>query len=140
MKSRMALIVSLFVLAVGATACQASPTHSSAAPTATLTPASPGGEERTITLADDGKAITLGIGESFLLKLGEGYDWSVVSADPTIVSRVVNVMVVRGAQGLYRAHKIGATTLTATGDPACRHAQRPCEMPSREFHIQVVVQ
>lgn len=93
-----------------------------------------------VILADDGRTIRLHIGESFLLKLGEGYDWTVTIADQTIVSRVMNVMVVRGAQGLYEARRPGQTTLMGTGDPLCRRAQPPCAMPSRLFRLQIVVQ
>jgi carboxyl-terminal processing protease len=95
---------------------------------------------QTITLANDGETITLHVDEQFLLKLGEEYDWTVTVADQSIVSRVVNITVVRGAQGVYEAHKAGSTTLTATGDPVCRQSQPPCAMPSRLFQINVVVQ
>ena len=96
-------------------------------------------EPEVVTLADDGQTITLQVNETFLLKLGEEYDWNITIDDQTIVSRVPNVLVVRGAQGLYRAHKEGSSTLTAIGDPICRKAQPPCGAPSREFRINMVV-
>ena len=101
----------------------------------TATPSGP----RTVTLADDGKTIDLQTDETFLLALGEGYDWTISVADQSIVSRVVGILVVRGAQGIYRAHQPGQTTLTAIGDPLCRQAQPACGLPSRAFHIQIVV-
>jgi len=107
---------------------------------ATPTPAMPTDSERTITLADDSRTVVLRAGERFLLKLGEEYDWMVVLEDPAIVSRVANVLTVRGSQGLYEAHKPGRTTLVATGDPPCRKAQPPCGAPSRGFRLEVVVQ
>jgi hypothetical protein len=93
-----------------------------------------------VTLDNDGQTIRLHIGDSFLLKLGEGYDWTVTIDDQTVVSRVMNVMVVRGAQGLYQAKRTGQTMLMATGDPPCRQSQPPCAMPSRLFRLQIVVQ
>ena len=51
-------------------------------------------EDKIITLADDGQTITLQVNETFLLKLGEEYDWNITIDDQTIVSRDV----VRGAQ------------------------------------------
>jgi nitrous oxidase accessory protein len=57
-----------------------------------------------ITLADNGKTITLQGNESFLLKLGEDYDWNVTVDNQTVLSRVPNVLVIRGAQGIYKAH------------------------------------
>ncbi len=54
-------------------------------------------ESQTINLADNGREITLRVNETFLLRLGEGYDWNITIDDQTILSRVVNVLVVRGA-------------------------------------------
>ncbi len=96
-------------------------------------------ETAPITLDDDGKTITLQVNETFLLKLGEGYDWNIAINDQTIISREVNVLVVRGAQGIYKAHNIGRTTLAAVGDPLCRKSVPPCAAPSRLFRLYVVV-
>ncbi len=93
---------------------------------------------RTITLDDNGKTITLRVNETFLLQLGEGYDWDITVDDQTVLSRK-NVLVIRGAQGIYEAHKPGRTTLTAVGDPPCRRAEPPCAAPSRLFRLDVVV-
>jgi hypothetical protein len=94
---------------------------------------------KTITLADDGKTFTLQVDETFLLNFGEGYDWNISIDDQTIISREVNVMVIRGAQGIYKAHKPGRATLTAVGDPPCRQSVPPCAAPSRLFRLNVVV-
>lgn len=94
---------------------------------------------RTITLDDNGKTITLQVNETFLLQLGEGYDWNITIDDQTILSRKVNVLVIRGAQGIYEAHKPGRTTLSAIGDPPCRRATPPCAAPSRLFRLYIVV-
>ncbi|HEX7975875.1 MAG TPA: hypothetical protein VF498_15810 [Anaerolineales bacterium] len=94
----------------------------------------------TVTLDNNGQTVTLKTGQRFLLKLGEGYDWQVEVADQAILSRVPNVTVIRGAQGLYEARQAGTTRLTASGDPVCRTAKPPCEMLSRMFEITIVVQ
>ena len=94
---------------------------------------------QTVTLDNDGETLNLKVGEQFLLKLGEDYNWDVTIADQNIVGRVVGITVVRGAQGVYEAHQAGTTQLTATGDPVCRQSQPPCEAPSREFQIQIIV-
>ena len=99
----------------------------------------PEASNQIVTLDNAGQTIMLKTGESFLLKLGEEYDWAVTIADQSVISRVKNVMVVRGAQGLYEANKAGSTTLTASGDPVCRQSQPPCAMPSRLFEIKVEV-
>ncbi len=96
-------------------------------------------ESQTITLADNSRTITLNVNETFLLKLGEGYDWNITIDDQTIFSRVVNVLVVKGAQGLYVAHRPGNTTLTAVGSPESLKSQPPCARPSILFKLFVVV-
>ncbi|MHB9031772.1 MAG: hypothetical protein ACYC6L_01865 [Anaerolineae bacterium] len=108
-----------------------------AAPSPAPQPA-PGGSQQ-ITLGDNNKTITLAVNERVLLNLGEGYTWNVTVADQSVISRVVNITVIRGAQGVYEAHKAGQTTLTAVGDPACRTAKPPCEQPSRSFSVTIVV-
>ncbi len=105
------------------------------APKAVSTP----GATRTVSLADNGQTIELQTGQHFLLALGTGYDWRITVADQTIVSRVPNITVIQGAQGVYEAKKPGRTTLNATGDPECLKAQPPCGLPSRTFHVEIVV-
>jgi hypothetical protein len=107
-------------------------------PAATLTV--PPGGELAVTLTDDGSTVALEPGQRFLLDLGEGYDWAVTVADQAVLSRVVNVLTIRGSQGLYEAHQVGKTLLTAAGEPVCRQAQPPCAIPSRLFRLTVVVQ
>ncbi len=102
-------------------------------PTATEVPA------QDVTLSDQGRPSTLHVGESFVLRLGVDYNWQVQVANQDVLSRVPNVMMVRGAQGIYRAHQPGETTLTAIGDPLCRQSNPPCGMPSRDFQVTVVV-
>jgi hypothetical protein len=93
-----------------------------------------------ITLADNGKTLTFHPGERFLLKLGEAYNWDIQPFDQTIVARVKNVMVIRGAQGLYDVLKTGQIELSATGDPTCRSAKPACAMPSILFKVTIVVE
>lgn len=92
-----------------------------------------------ITLADDGRAISLAVGQQFLLKLAGGWEWQVDVSDPAVVRRVVDVDIPADAQGLYRAYGPGRAVLTATGDPLCRKTRPPCMMPSRAFSLTVVV-
>ena len=105
-----------------------------------VTATAPAGQGLSVTLADDGKTVNLKVGQRFLLNLGEGYDWNPTVADQTIVSRVIGILVIRGAQGIYEAHAPGTTTLTATGDPTCRKSKPVCGMPSRLFKVTIVVE
>ncbi len=92
----------------------------------------------TVTMADNGKTIPLAVGQRFLLSLGQDFDWTVTVDDPGIVSRVVNITVVKGAQGVYEAKKAGTTTLHATGVPICPPG-RACIQIALEFRVQMVV-
>jgi hypothetical protein len=79
------------------------------------------------------------VGDRFLMQLGEEYDWTVSISDESILSRLINVTVVRGAQGIYEADRAGSATLSATGDPACRKVEPPCAAPSRLLQIEIAV-
>jgi hypothetical protein len=107
---------------------------------ATTPPVEPtAGGQIIVMLDDQGKTISLAVGEGFLLKLGDEYTWDVTISDQNVLSRVKNIAVVRGAQGVYDAQQAGTVTLSATGDPQCRQAQPPCGMPSIQFEVTIVV-
>lgn len=99
----------------------------------------PNEQTPTVTLEQDQQTLHLKVGQRFLLALGDNYVWEVTVDDPAIVSRVPNVAVVKGAQGLYEAHSVGSTTLNAVGDPLCRQEQPPCAAPTRLFRLNLVV-
>jgi len=94
----------------------------------------------TVTLADDGRTISLQTGQRALVSLGDDFDWTVQVEDASILSRVTGVTVVAGAQVFYQANRVGQTTLTASGDPACRKAQPACAQASRTLRVSIVVQ
>ena len=108
-------------------------------PPAQTQPALTPGGQKIITRDDQGKTIALIVGERFLLQLGEQYTWDISISDQTVLSRVINIAVVNGAQGVYEAHQTGTVKLTANGDPLCRQSQPPCMMPSIAFEITLVV-
>jgi hypothetical protein len=96
-------------------------------------------DQKTVTLDDQGKTIRLTVGDRFLLKLGEVFSWEVTVSDPSVVDRVTNVTVVRGAQGIYEALKAGTITLTASGTSLCQSSAPPCGTPGMEFSVTLVV-
>lgn len=98
-----------------------------------------GSNANIITLDNNNQLITLHVGETFLLKLGEIYEWNLNIDDMSVISRVKNVMVIRGAQGLYTARQPGKAVLTAQGDPTCRQTKPACGMPSLIFTLHVEV-
>ncbi|TRZ79541.1 MAG: hypothetical protein D4R90_03760 [Nitrosopumilales archaeon] len=92
-----------------------------------------------ITLQQNNQEITLSKGQRFLLNLGSNYDWSLNVDNNTVISRVPNITVTQGAQGLFEAHYEGKTILGATGDPPCLKATPRCGMPSILFKVNVIV-
>jgi hypothetical protein len=106
-------------------------------PRPTPAPTNTGGQ-RAVTLDDQGQTVQMKVGESFLLALCDQMDWTVNISDQSVLSRATNILVVRGAQGVYTAHKPGTATLTAVGDLPCRKSTPPCMAPSRLFSITVV--
>ena len=98
-----------------------------------------------LTMAENGKTVTLKVGDEILLYLeGDVAQpvrlWSVQIADQNVLRPVMGVMVIKGAQGLYKANQPGTTTLTATGDLPCRQSTPPCMAPSIAFQVTVAVQ
>jgi hypothetical protein len=92
-----------------------------------------------VDLNQNGKTIHLKVHDRFLLKLGEGFDWNISIGDMSIISRVPNISVIRGAQGIYEAKSAGQTTLQAVGDPLCRQDPTPCEVHSVSFQVNIDV-
>jgi hypothetical protein len=138
----LAVILALNLLIAVACASAGASAQATATPAAlpTATADAPASSGLIVTLDMNGQTVTMRNGERFLLQLGEEYNWTVIPDDPRVISRVVNVMTIRGSQGLYEAHVQGNTTLRASGDPQCRSSQPPCTAPSRMFVINVVVQ
>ncbi len=99
----------------------------------------PSGTASTVTLADDTGTIHIAVGDTFLLMLGTDYNWDVSVSDTSILSRVPDIPVVRGAQGIYQANAPGTVTLTATGSLACAPGV-PCPLLARLFRVTIVVQ
>jgi hypothetical protein len=94
-----------------------------------------------VTLSENGMTFVMRPGESFLLNLGmDMYDWTVEVDNQDVIRREMNVMVIRGAQGIYIAQNPGTAILIASGNPLCLQSNPPCMMPSLLFRITVKVQ
>jgi len=93
----------------------------------------------TITQENNDQTIELNVGDTFLLKLGEEHMWNVEIDNDDVVSRVKNIAVIRGAQGIYEAKMPGSVTLSASGDLPCREEVPPCAAPTILFKIQINV-
>ncbi|MGH9825467.1 MAG: hypothetical protein ACREDR_19720 [Blastocatellia bacterium] len=98
---------------------------------------------RTVTLADNGQTINLGMGDHLFVYLGTLYNWSFPPDQPyntNVIAPVPGVgTLIIGAQALLETVNPGQTTLTLDGDPICRNSTPPCEIPSIRFQITVIV-
>jgi hypothetical protein len=114
------------------------PTPGTPAATATVpSPGQPTASALVVTIADNGTSLHLAIGQEFLLNLGSAADWAVTVADQRIVQRIGDVLVVRGAQGIYEARTAGTTSLSAVGSPPC--PTDVCPLYRLGFRITITV-
>ncbi len=119
-------------------------TPTSSAPPATIAPSpSPAPRREPIALTfQDGpvvRSVDLVVGDTFVLKLGDGYIWQVEIGDERIVARAPNSEATSDARGPYLARAPGQTELQITGDPACSKASPPCAMPSILYEVKITV-
>jgi predicted secreted protein len=103
------------------------------------TPGDQSGSPLQITLADNGRTVSLKSGQSFLLFLGEGYDWTLSISDQNVISREKNIATIVGSQGVFDALQAGESVLSASGDPTCRTQQPACMQPSIQFQVTIQV-
>jgi hypothetical protein len=99
------------------------------------------GSMREITLADNGRTLTMNPREQFLLNLGtDVFNWVVTIDNPNVLSQVPSMFLIRGTQGIFEARNPGQASLTAVGDPLCRNSEPVCMAPSVIFRITVIVE
>ena len=135
MKRLIFLAFLITIISLAAVACQPATLLPSITPD--TVPPTPSNLE--VTLTDQGKSISLHSGETFLLKLGDMYDWTISIDNQSVISRVKNIAVVRGAQGVYQVLAVGETLLSAVGNPQCYSSKPPCLALSIMFQITVQV-
>jgi hypothetical protein len=110
----------------------APPAPAAASPTAVSQPA-----DLTVTLAQNNQTITLQPGQRFLLDLGDTMRWTVNVDQQAVVSRVIGITVIKGAQGVYQAGQTGQAVLNAVGLPVC--GKGPCSMLALDFSVTITV-
>ncbi|MBM4408317.1 MAG: hypothetical protein FJ038_06930 [Chloroflexi bacterium] len=113
------------------------PSASLSAPTPTIS-AGPTAA-RTITLADNGRSVTLAVGDRFQLMLGTDFDWTLMPVDLLVITRLPDGTLPPGVQGSYEAVAPGTVKMSAVGDPPCRKVTPPCGAPSILFEVTLVV-
>lgn len=139
-------VLALLLAACGA-GPQPSPASATSSPPASSASRSPGGPPSSssapapapsrVTTAQNGRTLTLHVGQSFVLALG-GLQWAVTISNPAVLRRVPDEAVVAGQQGVYDAIAAGETTLRASGRPICTRDQA-CPMFIVGFGVTIEV-
>jgi hypothetical protein len=132
-ESRRALGGRLLVVTAALLACAAL----GRAPPGRAAPAA--GTLHVLTLADNGTAITVAVGDRVELRLDVSLNWTVSVSDPSVLRRPPGILLVREVQGLWDAIAPGSATISAVGDAPCRSATPPCSVPSIVFSAAVIV-
>jgi hypothetical protein len=70
--------------------------------------------DHTLSHAEDGRGITVHVGDSVTVALYDGYAWNVSNSDPTVLSMKTGVMWARGVQGGFSAKQPGTAILSLT--------------------------
>ncbi|MDE2116283.1 MAG: hypothetical protein KGI79_00155 [Patescibacteria group bacterium] len=135
MRPKNAIIIAIIIVLAAAASW-----HIYASSSGATAPAGSVSQNTTVTVSpsDNGSTVTVHRNDRILLKLGDALQWAATVGDPSIISRVPNVMVVRGAQGLYTAESVGTTTLSAEGRPICA-AGEMCPQFIQRFSVMIDV-
>ncbi len=92
----------------------------------------------TITTADDQHTVTVSVGDTVILSLDSGFDWSNVEVADSLVLQVLGGPLPPGAQAVFRAASAGTSAITATGTVHCP-PNTPCPALARLFRVTVIV-
>lgn len=96
---------------------------------------------RELTQAEYRAAVVMTVGDTVALKLGEAPpEWEVTVTDEAVLSRVIGITVVRGAQGVWEAKAPGTATVRAVGWFPCQRHVPQCKIASPVWEATVLVQ
>lgn len=93
-----------------------------------------------ITLDSVGQTVLMKPSNTFVLNLGDNYDWRVAIDPPDIASQNMKVTPGPGEQGIFIARKHGEAVIRAVGTPKCLKTDPPCSRPSVLFQVEIRVE
>ena len=70
--------------------------------------------DHTLSHSEDGRGITVHVGDSVTVALYDQYTWNVSNSDPTVLAIKTGVMWARGVQGGFSAKQPGTAILSLT--------------------------
>jgi hypothetical protein len=109
--------------------------------TGSIRPAPADGTEVVLTLADNGRTITLARGQRLRVELQAGGDlWPDVVAGPALHRRGIYLLQDRTKALFTALSPTPGQQVSATSDSPCLHAQPACSVPQRQWSVSVVVE
>jgi hypothetical protein len=70
--------------------------------------------DHTLSRSEDGRGITVHVGDSVTVALYDQYTWDVTNSDATVLALKTGVMWARGVQGVFTAKQPGTAILSLT--------------------------
>jgi hypothetical protein len=70
--------------------------------------------DHTLSRSEDGRGITVHVGDSVTVALRDQYAWNVTNSDATVLALQTGVMWARGVQGVFTAKQPGTAILSLT--------------------------
>jgi hypothetical protein len=70
--------------------------------------------DHTLSRAEDGRGITVHVGDTVMVALYDSYLWNIQNSDQTVLSPKVGIMWARGVQGGFTAKQPGTAILSLT--------------------------
>jgi hypothetical protein len=70
--------------------------------------------DHTLSRSEDGRGITVHVGERVTVALHDQYTWDVTNSDTTVLAVQAGVMWARGVQGVFTAKQPGTAILSLT--------------------------
>lgn len=70
--------------------------------------------DRHLSRAEDGRALTVHVGDSVTVALYDEYFWNIENSDPAVLTPKIGVMWMRGVQGGFTAKQAGTAVLRLT--------------------------
>lgn len=70
--------------------------------------------DHNLSRAEDGRGITVRVGDSVIVAMHDEYLWNIDNSDPTVLAPKIGIMWTRGVQGGFTAKQAGTAILSLT--------------------------
>jgi hypothetical protein len=81
--------------------------------------------DHVLSRAEDGRGITVHVGENVTVALYDQYTWTIANTDTTVLPLKTGVALARGVQGVFVAKQAGTAIITLTPPDTAPGAKQP---------------